>query len=303
MSKETKAVTLAQMRYFVRVAEIGSMSAAAQELYVAQSAVSMAIAQLEQIVGCQLLIRRRAKGVALTGEGKTFYAHCSKVLTQVNDAVDSLRPGSLKGRLTVGCFTTLAPFWIPDIIEQILVEHPDLEVDIREYDADELEKVLARREVEAALAYDFDYGRGVEFIPIGNAPIYAAFGDLHRYAGAEGVKLADLEAEPLVLLDLGKSSNYFLSVFRNMGVRPSVKYRFGNFDTVRSMVARGYGYTILNQSPVHNLTNEGLRLNRVPILDVDEGLRFGIIKREGETLSLRAEIFMNAIRDISKARQ
>lgn len=303
MAKTESAITLTQMRYFVRVAELSSMSAAADELFVAPSAVSMAISQLEQAVGCQLLMRRRSKGVALTDQGRIFYPHCLRILTGVKDAVDSVRTGALGGRLTAGCFTTLAQFWIPDIVEGIHASHPGVDVDIRECDADQLEEALSQRKIEAALAYDFDYGREIEFVPMGTAPLYAVFGDGHRFAHAEKVELRSLASDPLVLLDLGKSSNYFLSAFREAGVEPLVSYRFESFEIVRSMVARGYGYSVLNQSPVHDLTNEGLHLNRVPIVGAGEGLRLGVIKRRGENLSLRAELFVDTVRLLLQERR
>ena len=68
MSKKPD-VTLAQLRYFIEAATHLSMTRAAEELFVAQSAVSSAIAQLEQQVGAQLFIRQRSRGLTLTPAG------------------------------------------------------------------------------------------------------------------------------------------------------------------------------------------------------------------------------------------
>lgn len=287
-------ISLNQIRYFAKVADMGSMSAAADELFVAQSAISMAISQLETALDCQLLVRHRARGVELTENGRQFYFASREVLLELENAIDVVRPGSPVGTLTAGCFTTLAQFWIPPLVEEILGGFPDLNVDIVEYSAQQLEAALTKREVEIALAYDFDYGTNIDFHPLGSMPLYAAFPENHSLAHEEEVDLAQLANLPLVLLDLGKSTNYFLSVFHQDNLTPKVKYRFGSFEAVRSMVARGHGYTILNQAPSHDLTNEGLHLVRVPLRDNKGAIRIGCISRRGEQLTRRAEIFLAA---------
>lgn len=297
---ESEAVTLTQLRYFARVAELGSMSAAADDLAIAQSAISMAISQLEKSIGCQLLIRRPAKGVALTEQGIVFRQRALQILTEVNNAIDLVKPGTLGGRLTAGCFTTLSAFWIPATIDHILKHHPTLDVTIREYSAPEIELALQQCEVEVALAYDFDYGREVEFRPMGSAPLHVVVGRQSQLFNADSVSLKELVGEPMILLDMGKSNAYFQSVFYKLGLEPNIKYRFESFETVRSMVARGFGYTLLNQKPHHEKSNEGLPLKHLKITDSDESLRIGIVHRRGERLSLRAEAFAEAVKGVFK---
>ncbi len=282
----------------MRAAELGSMTATAAEIFVAQSAVSTAIAQLEGTVGCQLFIRQRSRGIVLTEQGRTFYAAALDILNTVDEAVDSLKPERLTGSLVAGCFTTLAPFWLPGVYESLQSAYPDLNVRIREVTGEQVEQLLQRREMEVILTYGFDYGRDIDFEQLSEAPVYAAVSEHSHLAGREVVSLEELAPEPLILLDMGKSTNYFLSIFHDAHLRPQIHQRFESYEVVRSMVARGHGYTILNQRPVHDLTNDGGRIVRLPITGTRSYLQVGVAHRAGETLSRRGQAFIDESREV-----
>lgn len=303
MDQHLHGITLNQVRYFARTAELGSMTNTATEMYVAQSAVSSGVAQLEAALGCSLFVRQRARGVLLTEHGRRFYPEALKILGAVDGAMSALAPGHLAGTLTVGCFTTLAPFWLPTVYENLLALHPELDVTIRVVSGDDVAPVLGRRDVEAILTYGFDYGRDVDFEQLTEAPIYAAVSRGHHLAERESVTLEDLVVEPLILLDLGKSANYFLSVFYNAHLKPWVHQRFDNFEVVRAMVARGHGYSLLNQGPAHDLSTEGQGIVRLPITGVRSHLQIGVATRSGEILSSRGQVFVDECRRIFTSSQ
>lgn len=298
MALTRPSFTLTQLRYFVRVAELGSMTAASEDLYVAQSAVSAAVHQLETSLGATLFLRQRSKGVRLTEQGSAFLTAALQVLASADDAVNCLRPDHLSGPLNVGCFTTLAPFWLPGILEEIQRTCPDVECTIHEITAPEVESRLARRELDAVFTYAFDYGRDIDVDVLAEAPVYAAVAENSPLAARSDVSLAELSDQPLILLDLDKSTSYFLSLFRDAGLRPRVHQRFGSFEVVRSMVARGHGYTILNQSPAHSLTNDGLSLVKLPITGIRSHLLMGVAHRSGEEFNRKTRAFAEACRAV-----
>ncbi|GAA1131253.1 LysR family transcriptional regulator [Citricoccus alkalitolerans] len=298
MTRQQRNITLSQIRYFVRTAELGSMTETAGELFIAQSAVSTAIAQLEATVGHRLLLRQRSRGVVMTEQGKTFYAAAQTILRSVDDAIHSLSPERLTGPLAAGCFTTLAPFWLPTVYETLTSAHPELDVRLREVTGDQVEQLLLRRELEVALTYSFDYGRSIDFERLSEAPVYAAVAEDSHLASRTSVSLQELASEPLILLNMGKSTNYFLSIFQDAHLQPHVHARFESFEVVRSMVARGHGYTILNQRPAHDLTNDGGRIIRLPIDGVRSYLQIGVAHRAGEPLSRKGQVFVEECRTI-----
>ncbi|MGO2658154.1 LysR family transcriptional regulator [Mycetocola reblochoni] len=295
-------ISLTQLRYFVAAAENASMTWAADELFVAQSAVSTAISNLEASVGVQLLIRRRAKGLQLTAAGADFLARARGILSSVDDAVSVLRPENTAGRISIGCFRTLAPFYLPPIISALADEHPELQVDVAEMSADMVGPALAEQSIELALSYDLGLGPEVEQEVLAEVPLYAAVSVDHPLAAREEVSLAELAEEPMVLLDMPVSRDYFLQWFSRAGVRPLVRYRFASFEAVRAMVASGHGFTLLNQQPKVASTYSGAQLHRLRLRDAIPPLRLVLAsQRRTEEPTSKAKLFAEQCRRTAAA--
>src|SRR5690606_36140708 len=97
------SLTLRQLRYFIAVAESGSITGAARQVNVSQSAVTEAVKALEEHMGATLM-ERRARGVRLTHEGHQFLRHARRVLGAVEDAENALSPDlrTVAGILNLG---------------------------------------------------------------------------------------------------------------------------------------------------------------------------------------------------------
>ena len=84
-------------------------------------------------------------------------------------------------------------------------------------------------------------------------------------AESASLSLETLAAEPLVLLDLDPSRNYFLSLFRDRGLEPCVAYRTGSLEMVRGLVGHGLGYGLLATKPANNMSYDGRALVARPL--------------------------------------
>ena len=294
MATESHNLSLTHLRYFAKTVETGSMSACAEELFVAQSAISTSISALEKALGIKLFHRHRSKGVTPTEEGRYFYSRVSVLLLDLKDAIESIHQTELQGEVKVGCFSTLAPFWIPSIIEKLNSDHPSLHTLISEYKAPELAQAILSRDLEAGISYNFTFDPRLSFTRISSAPLYIGLPTEHHLAKRASIHLEELATEPLILLNMGLSENYFLSIFETLSLTPSIKYKFGSYEAVRSMVARGHGYCLLNQKPTHGFTNEGLSIASMPLADDVGELEVGILTRRNEPVSRRAQAFLDA---------
>lgn len=299
MTSPRRSLSLTQLQYFVVAAERGSMTAAAEELFIAQSAVSTSIAHLEQAVGVQLFIRQRARGLQLTAAGEELLGRARQILDSVDDAVASLNPQSIGGLVRVGCFRTLAPFFLPRIIRDLGESTPELRVDVSELTTDEVADALRTHAVDVALTYDLGLGLEVRREVLASFPLYAAVSRSHPLAGREDVSLAELCLEPMVLLDLPLSRDYFLRAFEEHGLRPQVRYRFGNYEAVRAMVAMGHGFTLLNQRPKGEYTYSGERLAHIRVREEVQPLDLVLAwADDGSIPARREQVFAEACRAV-----
>ena len=90
---DLRDISLTQLVYFARCAELSSMKEAAASLHVAQSACPRRSANLERRLGAPLFVRRRAKGLVLTAAGETFLIRTRRILADIDDAMAAVDPG------------------------------------------------------------------------------------------------------------------------------------------------------------------------------------------------------------------
>lgn len=289
-------VTLTQLRYFVKAATYGSMTRAAEDLRIAQSAVSAAISQLEHRIGTQLFIRQRARGLVLTIAGEEMLRDTRSLLDHLDEVLDSAsgQVGQIRGRIRVACFVTLTPFVLPRLISRLGTDHPELEVEVVETHADEVRASLRNGNVEVALTYDLGLGADIDTEVLHLARPYVALASDHPLARCGGVHLAELAAEPMVLLDLPDSRDYFESMLAEAGVKPRIRYRSASYETVRGLVARGHGFSILNQVPAHPGTYDGGEVVAVPIRDDAPGLPIVIARAHVVRVTARSRAVAEA---------
>lgn len=240
--------TLRQLEYFVAVAESGSITGAATRVHLSQSAMSTALADLERALDVQLLLRHHARGVTLTEAGEQLLIASRRLLAQAGE-LSSEAHGlgyGLAGVLSIGCFEVLAPYVLPELIATCAGRYPQLRLDTHEVDLDAL--------AEGVLSGRFELGLGYELAPdprlvverVFSLPPYALLPAGHRLADRATIRLAQLADEPLALLDLPQSRDYFRSLFAAAGLEPNIRYRSSSVETLRALVGHGLAYTLLN---------------------------------------------------------
>ncbi len=298
------AFTLVQLRYFAAAAEHRSMTAAAREQMVSQSAVSTAIAQLEKELGVQLLLRHHARGLTLTAAGVSFYRELRSFLLHAGELAESAfaSGSSLVGDLSVGCFSTLAPFHLPGLLAAYRDRHPDVCVSVVEGNHAQLKRALRDGACELSLMYAFDLGEDIDRVLVDSARPYALVSTSHPFAGRGRVSLADLAPEPMVLLDLPHSNAYFESIVASTGLVPNVRFRTTGYETVRAMVANGHGYALLNQRPAHATTYDGRSVVSLELHDRLPALEIVLAWMRGARQTRRAQSFVALTRDVYAVR-
>ena len=256
-------MNLRQLEYFVAAAHHGGAARAAVALGVSQPSVSKAIADLEALWNELLFVRLHARGMELTAAGVARHRAAQGLLEQARTLAGP-RSGELAGLLRVGCLSTLAPRWLPDILARMRADYPEIEVQLQEGDTETLTRMLGRGALDVALLYDLGLARaGVRLEPVTDLVPYALLPWGHRLAeggATRSLRIADLAREPLVLINLPHSREYFLSLFRNAGVVPTIAYESASLEMVRGLVANGLGVSLLTTRPVHDRSHDGKRV-------------------------------------------
>ena len=272
--------TLRQIEYFVAAVDAGSITEAALSIPVAQSSVSSAIAQLEAALGVQLFIRHHAQGITLTSEGRQFVERARSLLREADELerFASDLTAEVKGTLDLGCLVTLAPLVAPHLGKSFRDRHPAVNVEMTEAGQSELVSGLRSGQLSVALTYDLELDRSVSFTPLATLPPVAIFAADHRLAANSTVTIQELVEEPLVLLDLPLSRDYFRRLFSDLGFEPTVAHRSMHPEVIRTMVANGFGYSIVNARPSIAVSLDGRPLVIKPIEGSPEPMIMGLAR-------------------------
>jgi DNA-binding transcriptional LysR family regulator len=260
-------LSIRALRYFVTTAEAGSVTRASRQLGVSQPSISAAIAQIEEDFRVQLFIRHHAKGLTLTPAGERILVEARGLLAHAREfqASAGAMGEGLKGEIAVGCFVTLAPFVMPGLLQGFAKLHPDIDVRCEEWNQEEILVGLRSGRIEMALTYAYATSEEFTTEVMAELPPRAILPVDHKLAGRRAVSLHELEKEPMVLLDLPHSREYFLSLFHAHNLEPRIVHRTRSYDMVRGLVGRHRGYGILNAIPRMPYTYDGTRVVAVPI--------------------------------------
>ena len=267
MSDAAARFTLRQLSCFVAACEHGGLGTAAERLHLAQATVSASLADLERTLGAQLLVRGPGRAGTPSPSGRVLLADARAVLAaaaRLEQRSAELVDG-VAARLALGCLVTLAPIVAPPVCRAFERRFPGSEVELRTGDQAELVAALRDGSIELALTYDLGLEGDVSFDQLAPAPPYALFAHRHRFARRKRVMLAELAPEPLVLLDLPLSRDYFLGLFAADDLSPTIARRVADIELARSLVAREYGYTLGNARPAPTQAVDGAPLSAVPL--------------------------------------
>ena len=261
--------TLRQLRYFVAAAEHGSVAGAARELHISQPSVSAAIAKLELLFDVQLFHRHHAQGVALTPGGSRVLARARSLLVHARDLERDVAAlvTEVRGDIAVGCFSSFAPFFMPSLVADFAEAYPSASIALREGDDEVLLAGLRSGLFEAIIIYELAAQDDVESVLLGEFAPYALLPASHPLARKGRVSLHELCREPMVLLDVTPSRDYFVSLFTGVGLRPQVRYHSPSFEMVRGLVAKGVGVSVLVTRPHVDRSYDGERLACRPLTE------------------------------------
>lgn len=240
---------LRHLRYFVAVAEAGSLTVAAeQRLHTAQPSLSRQIRDLEYEVGTPLLVRT-ARGIALTEAGTAFLDHARLALAQVEAGVEAARRAAhpAKPIFAVGFLTGQEMDWLPEVMRVLRDQLPNLEITIASQYSPDLAQSLLRGRLDAALMRPEPGMPDLEYQVIVQEPLMVAMPSDHRLARQEQVALQDLAGE--VFIGMSNTAPTLRAVIElyleRMGMDLPPVHRVDNLAMAMSLIASTRGVALL----------------------------------------------------------
>ncbi len=287
--------TLKQLSYFVAAGEASSIIKASENIHVSQPSISNAISQLEETFGLQLFIRHHAQGMSLTSAGREFLREAKALLNQTEllHGFAGELSKQVMGNIEIGCFIPLAAVVTPGLCQGFMAGHPAVNIKLRESHQADLLQLLRQGSVDVALTYDLQLQNDIEFIPLAVLPPYVLLSEHHLLADQKQIELEQLIDEPMILLDLPLSSDYFMGLFNKEKLKPTIAVRTRQTDVQRGLVASGRGYSLANVRPVNKQTLDGNALKYISLAGQHLPLTLGIARLVGAEPTLAQVALIN----------
>jgi DNA-binding transcriptional LysR family regulator len=254
-----------QLQAFVEVARRGSVTRAADALFVTQPALSARLNALERAVGAELVIRRRG-GARLTEAGRAFLPYAERALQAVADGRQVLAElaRGVAGHVAIGASPAVSTYALPAILKRFAETHPDVQVAVRTGHSEEVVEMVKRDEVTLGLS------RAVHDLELDSFALYEdelvlVVHPEHRFG--RKARIADLADEHFVLFDKASSYHELTSaLFLEAAITPRSVMELDNIDSAKKMIEQALGVAFLPAVAVADEVR-GRRLRVVEISD------------------------------------
>ena len=290
-------INLELYKYFCEVAKHGSFTRAADKLYVSQSAVSQAIMQLEERLGCRLF-DRNTRGVQLTTEGEVLYAYADNALSLIKNAQDkivnmkSLRDGEIK----IGASDTVCSLFLLPFLRQFNSMYPEIHISVVNRTSRELVKILRSGSVDIAFVnLPVDDETMLEITPVMQINDCFVAGEKYAYLANSVMRLRDLRGFPILMLEQNSTSrkqmDLFLSGF-DIEIKPAIELE--SLALLAEFAKIGLGIAATIKEDVQGMLDRR-ELHELRFLETLTKRHIGLVQLKNVSLSFACEAFKRSI--------
>lgn len=254
------------IRYFVQIAELGSMTRAAQHLHVAQPALSRHIRALEQELGVALMVRL-PRGVRLTTAGRQFLDHCQRILRELGRAQDELRSGAAagQGQVILGVSPTTGPLLLPGVVERMRRQCPQISLKVVEGFSNQLYDWLLAGRTDVAILTNPVSSRVIQVTPLSSEPI-VVFVQPQAHGARRFITAAEFAGTPVVSTEAIRIIAD--EQLQRHDIRVRVESEIDAVEAIRRLVLRGTSMALMPVSTFHD-DLASRRLAAWPIVDAN----------------------------------
>lgn len=242
-----KTATLRQITTFRSVARLGSVTLAADELHLSQSAVSIQISSLEASAGAPL-VSRTGRGIKLTEAGEVLLIYADRLLALWTETSDEIATflGEFSGTLRVGAVATVE-YWLPAILVKFVNENPKVKLNLQVANRAEIVRSLAAQEIDIAVMGQPPKELQVTSAAIAKNPVAFVASPNHPVMQKKNPTMATLAEERLLVRERGSGTRTTVErLFKDAGERLKIGSELSSNEAIKQMCVAGFGPAYLS---------------------------------------------------------
>ena len=290
---------LQQLRGFCYAAQTGSVSKAAEMIFLSQPSVSLQIQALEREFNTTLF-ERRGPRITLTPQGKSLYDLARPLV----DAMDSLRDtfvagreGIETGRVTIAAGESTILYIMPPFVQEFSIQHPGIDIKMQNVTGRDGMKLLRSDDVDFVIGSMIEVPEDIEYIPAFTFDPMLITPLDHPLARRRKVTLAEVAEYPLILPPRHLTTWRVVDfVFQKHNLNYRVKLEAGGWEVIKKYVEMGLGISIVTSICLTGTEN----LATIPLSRYFPKRTYGVVLRKGKYLSAPASKFIELMKKRSK---
>ena len=256
-------LTLRQMEIFLNVVRSGHLTNVAKEMSLSQSAVSMSIKELENILGRPVFDRINKK-LVLNEVGRAFHKEIDPLFKKLTDIEYEFKNSENKGMIRVGASTTIVDYLMPSIICAYMSSYPDVKITLKEGNTQEIAEMIKEGSIDIGFVEGFVSGSDIIKEKIGVDELLIVT-ENKTISNAEPVYIDELASMRWVLREEGSGTReVFLEYIKEKVDDLNVFLELGHTESIKSILKNRECLTCISKISVDKELNEG-KLFRVPV--------------------------------------
>ena len=288
-----------QLRVFYHAAKNLNFTAAANELFITQPAVTFQMKAFEEF--CNLkLFKKRARRLFLTDEGRALFEYAEKVFKfekEIENVIEDMRELK-RGVLSLGTTKAYARYFMPLMLSTFHEKYPKIKIQLNEGSSLEMTFSLLDFKIEVAVVAKAGELPEVDFFPFSKEEMAVIVAPGHPFTKKRSIAFKDLANEPFIMKEKGSGTRKLVEeLFLNTDCTPDILMETSNTEFIKQLVQRGEGISFLVKEAVaaeieeKKLAQVALK-GRTPYLDVS------IAYLKGQVLSPPARAFVDTLRKL-----
>ncbi|WP_413625066.1 LysR family transcriptional regulator [Luteibacter sp. Lutesp34] len=292
-----KGNRIKQLRAFVYVTRLGTLSRAAEALFLSQPSVSLQLKALERELGAPLLERTRRR-VTLTDAGEALY-EIARPLVEGFENLDrefhAKTRGRQDGKLTVAAGSSTIQYLLPDLVKAYRERYPSVHLQLANVTGKDGLALLRADEADIAIGSMLDVPQDIAWAPVYHYDPMLIMPPDHPLAAKDDIRLEDLSPYGLILPPQRLTTFRLVDmVFQQRHVPYTVAIEVGGWDVIKQYVAMGLGISIVTGICITEADKERLVVRNLRRYFPQRS--YGVVMRKGKFLSPEARAFIDLIR-------
>lgn len=292
-------ITIKQMRAFVAVAKTQSFTEACEAVHLSQPALSIAIKNLEEEVGGQLLMRT-TRTLALTAEGEAFLPTAQRLLADWDNALEEVhnRFALRRGKVALAAMPSFALNQLPRAIMAYRQNYPQINVAIHDVIAEDVIEMVRSGRVEVGVGFDPGETEDLRFEPLFEDQLVAVIPKEHPLLVHERITWSQLLEGDFMALQRPSSIRLLMEQqLEERGINLSVQFEAHQLATVGRMVATGVVVGAVPSLCIRQMQELGAHCRE--LVEPVVSRQVGIITRRRYSLSLAAQGMVKELKDMN----